>query len=584
MTLNRVWGRLLTYAPWSLAGTMILMFGRMAIQFAPALVIHALFDTLTATGQLTPQLWALIALLVGVALARVVILISATWAQATMSYLYAALLRVNVLEHLMARPGALTPTFPYGETVSRLGQDAWQVAAYLNFMLLEVIGAVVALLAIYLMARIDLWITLVALAPLVIAALISHRATAQLEQLQSAKRVADGAVSTFLGEVFGAVQAVQVANAAAHTTRHLEQLNASRRRAVLQERMFQDVIMASLINNVSHVATGAFLLLAAGRMRDGTFSIGDFALFTYFLPVLSDFIMGIGMAVAHYKQAGVSAQRLEALLEERGQELTAHRSLDLPSAPAITTLSSTSPLTALQVQDLTYRHPSSWRGIEGASFELRPGMITVLTGRVGSGKSTLLRTLLGLLPAQAGSIRWNGEEVDDPATFFAPPRAAYVAQTPRLFSVSLQENVLLDRPAAQLQPALHTAVMEDDVALFPDGVATVVGPRGMRLSGGQVQRTAAARALVGPPTLLVVDDLSSALDVTTESALWQRLRALDHTTILAVSTRRVTFHQADQIIVLQDGEVEAVGALAELLESSQEMRYLYDVVGTQNHK
>jgi ATP-binding cassette subfamily B protein len=201
-----------------------------------------------------------------------------------------------------------------------------------------------------------------------------------------------------------------------------------------------------------------------------------------------------------------------------------------------------------------------------------------VTGRVGAGKSTLLRALLGLLPAQAGVVRWNGEVVDVPAEFFVPARTAYVPQTPRLLSVSLQENILLGRPLAHLQPALHTAVMEEDIADFPEGLATVVGPRGMRLSGGQVQRTAAARALIGPPALLVVDDLSSALDVATEATLWQRLRSLEQTTILAVSTRRITFHQADQIVVLKDGVVEAVGPLATLLETSQEMRHLYNVV------
>jgi ATP-binding cassette subfamily B protein len=176
---------------------------------------------------------------------------------------------------------------------------------------------------------------------------------------------------------------------------------------------------------------------------------------------------------------------------------------------------------------------------------------------------------------QEGVVQWNGESVDAPADFFVPPRAAYVPQTPRLFSVALQENVLLDRSPDYLQGALHYAVLEDDLADFPEGLATVVGPRGMRLSGGQVQRTAAARALVGPPTLLVVDDLSSALDVATETLLWQRLATLKETTILAVSTRRLTFHQADQIIVLKEGEIESVGALAALLDSSEEMRHLY---------
>jgi ATP-binding cassette subfamily B protein len=347
---------------------------------------------------------------------------------------------------------------------------------------------------------------------------------------------------------------------------------------VLQERLFQDVIMASLINNLSHIATGAFLLFAASRMRAGSFTIGDFALFTYFLPVLSDFVMGIGMAVAHYKESTVASQRLQEVVEGDGDALTTHRPLPLSqveSAPI--PLPPAPPLTSLEVQALTYRHRASSRGIEGVSFVLPPGKITVLTGRVGAGKSTLLRAMLGLLPAQGGTVRWNGDDVTDPAHFFVPPRAAYVPQTPRLFSITLQENVLLDRPLATLNAALHTAVLEEDIATFPEGLATVVGPRGMRLSGGQVQRAATARTSIGPPSLLVVDDLSSALDVTTEATLWQRLRTLEATTILAVSTRRVTFHQADQIIVLKDGTVEAAGTLATLLESSDEMRYLYQV-------
>ena len=135
------------------------------------------------------------------------------------------------------------------------------------------------------------------------------------------------------------------------------------------------------------------------------------------------------------------------------------------------------------------------------------------------------RALLGLLPCDAGEIRWNGAIVGDPATFFVPPRCAYVPQLPRLFSGTLRENILLGREAesAAVATAIRSAVLEHDLELFPQGLDTRVGSRGVRLSGGQVQRAAAARALVRPAELLVVDDLSSALDVDTERALWERL-------------------------------------------------------------
>src|SRR5262249_6975324 len=115
--------------------------------------------------------------------------------------------------------------------------------------------------------------------------------------------------------------------------------------------------------------------------------------------------------------------------------------------------------------------------------------------------------------------------VADPATFFVPPRSAYTPQIPLLFSTTLRENLLLGLPEADaaLAQAIHTAVLDRDVAEMEQGLDTRVGARGVKLSGGQVQRTAAARMFVRAPALLVFDDLSSALDVETEHLLWERI-------------------------------------------------------------
>ncbi|MGV2806768.1 ATP-binding cassette domain-containing protein, partial [Clostridium perfringens] len=129
---------------------------------------------------------------------------------------------------------------------------------------------------------------------------------------------------------------------------------------------------------------------------------------------------------------------------------------------------------------LSYHYPNSDNGISDINFRLERGKFLVVTGRIGAGKSTLVRTLLGLLPKQEGTIRWNGEEVD-PATFLMPPRAAYTPQVPRLFSDPLRENIVQgkkERTEEALERAIRLAVMEKDIENLDQGLETLVGPRG----------------------------------------------------------------------------------------------------------
>jgi len=408
--------------------------------------------------------------------------------------------------------------------------------------------------------------------------LLSRVGRLRLQRVRARSREAAARFTGGLGEILASVQAIQVAGAERQVIAHLRHLGEARQRATLNDWLQQES-WGALFEVGSAVGMGLVLLTAAAKMRSGAFTVGDLALFAHYLDEVGELLIHGGRQLVRYRLAHVAVVRLLALLRGPAERLVDGSPLPLrkPLSPLVATpRMARDRLETLQVVGLTLRHPGSGGGIEDISFCLERGTLTVVVGRIGSGKTTLLRTLLGLLPAERGEVRWNGERIDDPAAFFVPPRVAYTPQVPVLLSDTVRENILLGWPADQqtVRRAVHTAVLEPDVAMFPKGLDTRIGVRGMRLSGGQAQRTVAARMLVREPELLVIDDLSSALDVETETLLWKRILALG-TTCLVTSHRREVLERADQILLLEHGRIAARGTLEELVASNGEMCRLY---------
>lgn len=575
----------------------ILIMGLPAI---PGLIIREFFNSLTGKAQfgLTPLAW--IALLLALNLAHIGTIFAGRLTKTQQRFTMSSLLRRNLLERLLNNPTAqpvianneVEKAVSQGEIISYFRDDSRQIednVAWVSELLGE---GIFAILCFAILLSVNIQMTLFVFLPLVGTIAIIQKVEVQIKRYNKANRKATEKVTGILGEIFSSVQAIKVAGAEQDVLNHFRTLNDKRHQVLVRDSLL-NAMLDSVFENMVNVGTGLILLLASVLIQSQTIklTVGDFALFIYNLAFVTGFFNSLGRFMILSKQSEVSFERMTALLSGvTADTLVAKNPLYLntlrdrkPLLPPLEQpqIKESDRLHLLNVAHLTYHYPGTNQGITDINFQLQRRSLTVITGRIGSGKTTLLRVLLGLLPKQSGTIYWNGFLVEDPTNFFVPPRSAYTPQIPQLFSYTLRENVLLglEKDDSEIEKALNMAVFEQDLATMNKKMETLVGAKGVRLSGGQLQRLAAARMFIRQPELLVFDDLSSALDVETELALWSRIfdnrsEAQDWTpACLVVSHRRSVLCRADQIIVLKAGRITAKGKLDEIISQGQDLNF-----------
>ena len=380
-----------------------------------ALTTKAIFDNMTNEQAATVGFWGLAAILVGLAVGRSLIIFGNVVLSVRVEFTFATLLRKNVFDHVLDQPGNRALPESTGEAVTRFREDVDYITRYLQRFGFAFPLVMFAMVALYIMVQISPLITFAVFLPLALIMLTVSAATRWLRRFRIDNRESTGNVTSLLGEMFGSVEAIKVANAEDRMLGELKRLNSRRKTYTIRDTLLTQALNSVFQNTVT-IGTGLILLIAASEMRSGSFSIGDFALFVSYLYTVGWLNTEVGGVLAEYRQTGVSFDRLRRLMpsappERLVRHQDAHLAGPLPEVP-YSARTEADRLDVVEVDGLTYRYGDNGRGIEDIRLRVPRGSFTVVTGRIGSGKTTLLRVLLGLLPRDAGAVsgtasRWT---------------------------------------------------------------------------------------------------------------------------------------------------------------------------------
>lgn len=540
----------------------------------------AYFDHISGNGTGGLSIGTILLLLTALAVSQAVFYVLTMLVHLYQSFLVTARVRKNIIRRIFTKNIPQNRRLDVGAAVNNLRDDVEALAMFIGNAMIMPGYALTAAVSIIVFYLISPRITLLIIAPLSIILLIFGYFRMRLFSDYQHNRKATTKTTAFLQNIFKSRLAIVGANAEDHVLVQFQKYSEVRRKFAQKEHLLYQIV-DTFFSNAVHFATGLILLIGSGAIQAGDLTVGELSMFMAYIPMVNQFINEIGQFLWKYTRTDAAIARITNMLGEIShrvltENVPLHLFGTLPLSRSETEVFN-DPLHTLEVRGLHLTYQGENRGIQDISFRLSRGTITVIAGQVGSGKTTLVKTILGLLDRNGGEILWNERKIQDPSELFVSPIAAYTPQVPNLLSCSVKENMLLgmEKGEAQIREALHQAVMEEDVEQFPHGILTQVGANGVKLSGGQIQRLAAARMFLRKPELYILDDISSALDLETESALWERMRNNKNGTYLIVSNHRTVFEYADQIIVMKDGCIESQGTKDDLLAYSEEFRTIW---------
>jgi ATP-binding cassette subfamily B multidrug efflux pump len=461
-----------------------------------------------------------------------------------------------------------------GQLVTRLTSDVEQIRTFTGSGAVQLAAAVVMLVGTTtLLLVIDWQLALVALAIVPLIFVLLLRFVRRIGPLFRAVQQTLGRLNSVLQEDLAGLRVIR--------TFAREEYESARYRSVNDELLDKNLSTVRVSSNnfpfvflLANIGTLLIVLFGGFQVIAGRLSIGELVAFNTYLGFLLFPIFTIGFLAASVSRAGASSLRVFEVLDAPLEVQDAPDAVPLPPISC-----------RVEFDDVRFRYPGDEREIlRGVSFVAKPGQTVAILGTTGSGKSTLVNLIPRFYDVTEGAVLLDGHDVRDVTLASLRSQIGVVMQSSLLFSGSVRDNIAYGKPDAtqqEIEAAARAAQAHEFISALPQGYDTIIGERGVGLSGGQRQRVAIARALLIDPRLLILDDSTSAVDAETEAAIQESLDRLmrdSRRTVFVIAQRISTVRDADLILVLDDGEIAAMGTHEELLRDSE----LYnEILGSQ---